>query len=259
VSARFVVLATGRHRVPQVPAAIRASLLRLGTKTVHSSAFADAPRSVATALVVGAGASGTDAARILAGAGARVFHAVRRVPFVLPERVLGVAFPPLAARMSSLLPPSVLDGSARAADVGRPRAWRRLSPNRLRPSELLEKGSLPGLDRGYVRAVCRDQVVLVHGLAVGCAGCAATRWDDGTSVTFRPDLAVLATGYREDWRILSAPLRNQVAAEGRRGPLTALLPGIGFVGFSLAPEGQFIRAAAECRVLAEAWSKEVAE
>ena len=249
VRARRIVVATGRHGRPVVPATLAA---RLGTVTEvsHSSTADGAAGGAGPVLVVGAGASGLDAARLLAARGVPVFHYRRHEPMVLPETVAGVAVPSVAAALARRLPPPVLDRLGDALAALRPRCVRHHAAGRARASRALQLGRLPGLDRGYLRLLCAGAIVPLASLDVADRQCTGTVSGTDRIVRFRPERAVLATGFEPDVGFLPAAQRR--AAGFERWPLDVDdLPEVGLhlVGYRMAPDGQFRSAEREARRL----------
>ncbi len=245
-TARSVVVATGRYAEPVEPPGLRQALGRLGD-VIHSAQFvAPSDHRDGVCLVVGGGASGVDMARLLAGAGRPVFHHSQHPIALLPETVAGIPVPPVAGWLGRHVPPRLLDHTVPRLLrlVGSPVSRAPYSPM---PSEMLQRESLPALDRGYAHLVDARRVVQLTTLDVAASGCRGLGLD-GAEHRFRPHLTVLATGYRPALGFLDERYHHHVTArQDSRPDRSGLICGI---GYQRALEGQFRRARAEARHLA---------
>lgn len=187
-----VVVATGRCDTPNIPDWPRRST-STGT-LLHSAHYrSPAPYRGQHVLVVGAGNSGTEIARVLAGAGAeRVRIAVRTPPNILPR---SSARWHAAGRLTEALPlawrdrTSLLTQRLAVPDLtsrGLPRPRTGLYTRNAR------EGVNPVLDHGFVDAVRSGRVEPVS--AVQAFDGPDVLLADGTRL--RPDTVIAATGYR---------------------------------------------------------------
>jgi putative flavoprotein involved in K+ transport len=249
-----LVVATGRHGTPVVPDHLR-DQLRAVCEVVHSASFGavdvDPDRPV---LVVGSGASGVDVARVLAQRGVEIVHFVRHPPHLLPEALLGVAVAPVAARLGRALPAPLLDLGGRLLDRSHGRAWREAAGPSRPISDALERGVLPALDRGYRDHVTAGRIVLVDQLRVAGGQVVVQRHAGRRDIGFRPQLAVLATGYRPDVGFLGPGLAD--AAGVVQPPAGAARPRsathLHVIAMQLSPHGQFAAAAEDVALLRRA-------
>ncbi|MDQ0597970.1 putative flavoprotein involved in K+ transport [Streptomyces canus] len=252
-----VVVATGRCHTPNLPdwpgrSAFTGTLL-------HSAHYrSPAPYQGQDVLVVGAGNSGTEIARALAGAGAgRVRIAVRTPPNILPR------------------------SSARWHAVGRltealPLAWRdrtSLLTQRLSVPDLTSRG-LPRPRTGLYTRNAREGVnpVLDHGFVDAVRSgrvepVATVQGFDGPDVVLtegtrlRPDTVIAATGYRPGLRHLVGSLGvldedgQPLTTGAQTHPEAARLY---FAGYTNPLTGVLRQAGIEARAIAHAFRRETA-
>jgi cation diffusion facilitator CzcD-associated flavoprotein CzcO len=229
LTARHVIMATGREHTPRMPA--WPGLEQYQGRLLHSSEYRN-PSSFrgADVLVVGAGSSGLDIAYDLAqGGAARVRVSIRSQPHVL-------------ARMSGPVPTYILAGllfriPARHANriMRLTRRWTvgDLSPWGLaEPAEGLYTWAArhPGehptvVDAKVIKAIKARQFEIVSNVSSVTAG--EVRLDDGTAL--RPDAIVAATGFTSGLEPMVGHLgvlddRGRPRSAG--GP--AVLPGLRF-------------------------------
>jgi putative flavoprotein involved in K+ transport len=238
IEARSVVVATGYDRVPKVPDWPGRTEFE-GT-LIHSAEYRRAePFLGQDVLVAGAGNSGTEIARELAEAGARVQIAVRTPVNLMPEAIFGIAATWLA-RANEDAPRALVDGGSRLiqrvafgdlARYGMGRAPRGVA------TELRERGKGPVLDRGFVAALKRGGITLVA--AVERFEGAEVLLADGRR--FRPDAVIAATGFSHGLEPLVGHL-GVLDERGRprepRGRPDADNPGLFFNGYWLPLSGQ---------------------
>lgn len=253
VHAREVIVATGRERIPHVPAwpgrdAYRGELL---TAAELGDAARFAGRDV---LVVGAGTSGSDALNHLVGVGAaRLRVSVRHGPTVLPARIAGVPLQllsplmtPLPARWVDLamaLTERVAFGDLRRH--GLPRHADGVA------TRLLREGVGPAFDLGFVAGIRSGAIEVVP--AVEALAADRVRLVDGREIA--PDVVICATGYRPGLEAMVGHLGVLDARGIPRiaGPAGASArPGLYFAGMRPALPGQFLAARREARALARA-------
>lgn len=193
LDAAFVILTTGPDREPLLPA--WPGLECWGGELVHAIDYREPDRFAGrSVLVVGGGDSGADiAVDLVRGGASRVTLSVRTPPYVQRPDVFGVPAQALAI-MARHQPPALFDVMAtlmRWVTVGDLSAHGLGRPPSLHQSARV-RGKAPILDRGFVRlvkagliavrpavdALTRDEVRLAGGGAL------------------RPDVVILATGYR---------------------------------------------------------------
>ena len=232
LDAGAVVVATGHDRVPVLPSWPGMESFEGGL--IHAAAFRRAEDfRDHDVLLVGAGMSAGDLARLLVGAGARVTCSMRTPPNVYPGQLFGVPLQPLAY-YSRHLPATVLDRigavSARlalgdltrhglpAAPAGIETTWRR-------------SGRTPLRDDGFVTALKSGRIQLA-GPIERLSG-THVRLADGRTLT--PDVIIAATGYRPGLEPLVghlgilAPDGTPALAPGREHPAA---PGLHFAGMT---------------------------
>lgn len=251
LEAAHVVVATGRERLPHVPAwpgrdtfvppVLHASDLRRVSDL--------AGRRV---LLVGAGNSGVELAGHLVDAGVRrLWVSTRTPPTILPLQVAGI---PLSAVGVAVryLPERVRDLNARwisllaFGDLG---PYGLPSPHRGPYATLRTTGVTAAVDRGFVRHLRAGHVQVVpelHRLSRAEAVLA-----DGRRIA--PDVLVAATGYRPDLAELVSHLgvltSSGLPSTGPGRPHPAA-PGLWFIGFWPALEGDLRRHPIEARGIA---------
>lgn len=228
-----VVIATGYNHVPHVPA--WPGRYRFTGELIHSSEFRNAePYQGKDVLVVGAGNSGAEIAKILAAGGAaRVRLAVRTPPHVVPLQVLGV--PSLFAgvlvrHIPTRIADAALGTTARLAigdlsghGLRRPPAGIYTQYQRTLVTPILDTGVVAAIKQGRVEIV--GAVESLTGTGVVLAG--------GEVIT--PDAVIAATGYRRGLESLVGHLGvvrtdgMPTALGGREAPGT---PGLHFVGYT---------------------------
>jgi putative flavoprotein involved in K+ transport len=192
--ARFVVVATGYDRVPQIPDWPGRQTFE--GQLVHASEYRNPePFRSKDVLVVGAGNSGTEIATQLASAGAARVRVAMRTPVnIVPRDLLGIPIT-MFARIAERQPCWLVDRFGVAIQR---LCWGDLTSYGM-PSapygvgtELKVKGLGPVVDSGFVAALKNGRVELVgavegfEGPRVVLAG--------GTRI--RPDAVIAATGYR---------------------------------------------------------------
>jgi putative flavoprotein involved in K+ transport len=237
--ARFVVIASGYDRVPQVsdwPG-------RDGYtgELLHGSRFRNAePYRDRDVLIIGAGNTGTEIATRLADGGAgRVRVSVRTPVNIMPPTFLGVPAT-ILGRMSEGSPAWVVD---RVGFLMQRLSWGNLEPYGMPraphgvATELRVRGLGATLDRGFVAALKGGRLELV----------AAVESFDGPYVVLtggeriRPGAVIAATGYRHGLEPLAGhlgvllPSGKPAVRTGRAHPDA---PGLYFNGFWLPLSGQ---------------------
>lgn len=249
----IVVVATGYNHVPHVPPWPGRD--RFTGQLIHSSAFRNAvPYQGKDVLVVGAGNSAAEIAKILgAGGAARVRLAVRTLPHLVPLQLLGV--PSLFAgvlvrRLPTRIADLALGLSARLA-VGDLSGYGLPRPREGVYAKYKRTRITPILDTGVLREIKRERVEVV-GAVEGFAG-AEVELAGGERIT--PDAVIAATGYRRGLEPLVGhlgvlgPDGHPVATGARTAPDAA---GLYFVGYTHPFSGAIREMAIEARQLRRA-------
>jgi putative flavoprotein involved in K+ transport len=251
----LVVIATGYNNTPALPDwPGRESFT--GT-LIHSNAYRNpAALDGSSVLVVGPGNSGAEIAADLAGAGKRVWLAVRTPPNIVRRQVLGVPSQLLAISMSPF-PPRMGDRVGRVVQrlsVGD------LSRYGLPPSPLgvasrvLRDDVQPLLDVGLIAAVRAGTVKVVA--AVESFEGRAVSLADGE--VLRPDTVVVATGYRRGLEPLVGHL-GVLAPNGRptvnADQQAPGLDGLYFLGYSNPLTGNIRQLGIDARAIARRVAK----
>jgi cation diffusion facilitator CzcD-associated flavoprotein CzcO len=246
LTASAVVVATGRNRVPYLPAWPGREAFR--GRLVHAAEYRNpGPYVGRTVLVVGAGNSAAEIAVALARAGAaRVWMAIRTPPNIVPW--VSSRFQAGGA-LAERLP-------ARLADAGAGLLQRLALPD-------LTGYGLPRPATGLFTRAARDEVVPLHDrgftaavragavlptAAVTGFGAHEVFLTDGSRL--HPEAVVAATGYHPELE----PLVGHLAVLDRRGlPIarggqaSPTAPGVYFVGYSTPLSGALRRAGIEAR------------
>ena len=239
--ARVVVIATGRHNVPRLPAWPGASEY-LG-QLLHSHEYRTG-RAYAgkRALVIGIGNSGAEIAADLVECGASsVAIAVRTPPPItsreiagIPVQLLGIFFKPFPARFVDWLGRGLRrigTGDLRGYGLG-PERW---GPFTARRPPVIDVGFLAHLKQGRI-AVRPDVARFRPGGVV---------FADGS--TLDVDVVVAATGYTTGLE----RLLDTGVVDARGFPLAeAREPGLYFAGFNETPRGQLFESARAAPALA---------
>lgn len=234
LSARAVVVATGKDRTPVVPD--WPGRADFAGRLMHAARYRNAREFAGRrVLVVGAGSSALDICLdLVAGGAAEVSLAVRTPPHLVRRSVGGLPADLLAVA-THRLPRPAIDAMARLV--------RRISIGDLGPyglaypadgftSRVLDRGMIPTIDPGpFVRAIKRRDVRVVAAMD-GLDGEVAVL-ADGTRLDV--DDVIAATGYRRDL----APLVGHLGVLDPRGdPLASggeqlpMAPGLHFIGFT---------------------------
>ena len=234
VSARAVVVATGKDRTPEIPDWPGRD--EFGGELLHVAQYRNpAPFRGRRALVVGCGSSAVDVCLDLVEGGARSVAMAVRTPPHLVRRSMGGVPADLIGVATQRLPRPVFDATARAV--------RRLAIGDLSPygldapadgftSRVLERGMIPTIDPGpFVRYVRDGRIRIVPALEALEPAAAVLAGGERLDT----DVVVAATGYRCDLE----PLVGHLGVLGARGrPLISGpndLPqarGLHFVGFT---------------------------
>jgi len=194
LTARSVVVATGRHRAPYLPDWPGSP--SFSGELIHANAFhSSEPFRGKDVLVVGVGNSGTEIATQLSMGGAgRVRVAMRRSVNILPQSFLGVPLTMLA-RASEPMPVAMVDVMGY---VMQRVAWGNLARYGMHKpawgigTELRHGSAVVVIDKGFVPALKAGRVTLVAGVEAL----------DGSDVVLtggsriQPDVVIAATGYR---------------------------------------------------------------
>jgi putative flavoprotein involved in K+ transport len=246
----LVVIATGYNHTPKLPD--WPGRESFAGRIVHSSEYRNpAALDAASVLVVGPGNRGAEIAADLAGAGKRVWLAIRTPPNIVRRQVLGIAsqvlvlsvspFPTgVGDRISSLLQKlTVGDLSA----FGLPKAPRGVFTQQERDDVT------PTIDVGLIDVVRAGTVTVVPSVDSL----------DGQTVTLangevlRPDAIVVATGYRRGLEPLVGHL-GVVAPSGRptinADQQAPGLEGLYFLGYSNPLTGNIRQVGIDARAIA---------
>ena len=193
MSARFVVVATGHDRVPQIPK--WSGVQSYSGTLIHSSQYGRAQDFRGQKiLVVGTGNSGVEIATLLADEpSTQVSLSVRSPPLLLKREIGGIPVTVLA-EIGRFLPDAVLDFVGLSAHRW---MWQNLAPYGLgdtakRLSTMRHTYYSPPLDSGFAAAVQRGAIHLRSAIA-GFDG-AAVIFETGGSDAF--DVVIAATGFR---------------------------------------------------------------
>ncbi|WP_353812158.1 NAD(P)/FAD-dependent oxidoreductase [Mesorhizobium sp.] len=235
-TARHVVIATGRDRVPYIPQ--WNGMENFSGEIIHSAAFGDAKTySQRKVLVVGAGNSGFDVLNHLAKVDtAHVWLSARNGPTLLPKRMFRVAvhlLSPLIARLPTKAADAAMAATQRLAfgdltKIGLPPAAaggvsRLISQN---TAIATDDGAVEAMKAGKVivlpevREFTPRGVILANGNLIG------------------PDIVVAATGYRTGLEPMVGKLG---VLDGKGVPLfnggdhDPTLPGLWFTGMAKCP------------------------
>ena len=198
--ARHVVVATGYDRVPAIPA-------WRGRETfagplVHAADFGELEHyRDRRILVVGAGNSGTDILNHLAAIDTRqVWVSVRHGPVIFPRYLFGIPMQ-LLSPLFSLMPVRLADAMLGLTEKI---AFGDLSKQGLRKhpqggiTRLLETGTAPAIDNGFVAALKAGRVTVVP--EIESFDASGVRLVDGQYI--EPDIVIAATGYHTGLRPL---------------------------------------------------------
>ncbi|GAB3607231.1 NAD(P)/FAD-dependent oxidoreductase [Conyzicola nivalis] len=246
----LVIIATGYNNTPALPDWPGRESFE--GRLLHSSEYRNpAALDASSVLVIGPGNSGAEIAADLAGAGRRVWLAVRTPPNIVRRQVLGVPSQLLAISMSPF-PPSMGDRVGRVVQrlsVGDLTRYG-LPPSPLGvASRVLQDDVQPLLDVGLIDAVRSGAVKVV----------AAVESFEGNTVSLvdgevlRPEAVVVATGYRRGLEPLVGHLG--VLAPGGRPTINADqqapgLDGLYFLGYSNPLTGNLRQLGIDARLIA---------
>lgn len=237
ISARFVVVCTGRDRRPHQPAWPGSDDYE--GELLHAADFRDAADFAGKdVLVVGLGTSGTEIAARLPAYAQRVRLAFRSSPNLMPDALLG--FPITSwARLFEGAPAQLMDPLGRL--VGRLTIGD-LSDHGLPPApyglatELKIKRMGPVVDRGFTSALRAGAIELVAAVERFDAG--TVHLSDGEKL--RPDVVIAATGYRPGLEplvghlgVLSPSGQPAILDQAGKGA-----PGLFFSGYWLPLSGE---------------------
>jgi cation diffusion facilitator CzcD-associated flavoprotein CzcO len=244
--APVVIFATGRYRIPRLPADV--GLERFAGEFTHSVDYRHASDYTGKrVLVVGAGNSGAEIATQLVRHGAAfVALSIRTPPTIVPREVLGIATQRISLFLS-LLPPRLADRMAETtarstlgdlSRYGLPRAeWR-----------LYSRGRVPVIDVGFVDAL-KHGWVHVRPALVSLTPTDAV-FADGRSERF--DALIAATGFTTGLEtLLEAPgALNERGEPAQSGGEPTACPGLYFIGYTHGLRGQLFEAERASHMLA---------
>lgn len=250
--AHHVIVATGRERVPVMPAWPGARSFR--GRLIHAADFDAAERyRDQRVLVVGGGNSGIDILNHLVRVPTRALYlSLRSGPTILPSRFCGVAvqrlsgstrrLPTAVADLSMALTERLAFGSLQRYGIPR----RALGA----ATRVLRDGVAPAFDRGFVRALKQGRVSVVPTIA--SFDQRDVLLSDGRRLA-DIDTVIAATGYRPGLEDLLGHL-GVLGPSGmpRVGGATPCpdLPGLWFIGMHPGFQGHFHSARVNSRRLA---------
>jgi putative flavoprotein involved in K+ transport len=253
VEAGAVVVATGYNHTPYMPEypgrdGFEGELL-------HASSYRNAePYRGRDVLVVGSGNTGAEIAVDLVEGGARrVRLAVRTPPNIVRRQVAGTPNQVLALGLRRL-PPRFVDSFARVArriSIGDLSAYGLPIPERGVYTRVIEDDVVPIIDVGLIDCVKRRQVEIV-GALLGFEGPDVVL---AGREKIRPEVVIVATGYRRGLEQLVGPLgvlneRGKPVVTGAKTPPGA--PGLYFTGYTNPISGMFHELALDARRIAKA-------
>lgn len=240
---RFVVVATGANRVPNMPAFAHQADYQ--GQVMHSRAYRDpAPFAGQRVLVVGLGNTGAEIALDLARQGVPVSVSVRSPVNLVHRDILGRPTQ-LTAILISRLPAWLGDALAKllrdltVGDLSR----HGLRTSRVSPlRQLREEGRTPVIDIGTLSLIKSGQIRVRPGIEAFTAG--GVRFTDGTEDAF--DTVILATGYQPNVASLFPGISVPLGVKDMPAPVmgTGALDGVFFVGFDVQQGGGMLRSIA---------------
>lgn len=240
---RFVVVATGANRVPNLPAFAHQADYR--GQVLHSRAYRDpAPFAGQRVLVVGLGNTGAEIALDLATQGVPVRVAVRSPVNLVHRDILGRPTQ-LTAILISQLPDWLGDALAkllRDLTVGDLRRYG-LQTSPVSPlRQLREEGRTPVIDVGALALIKSGAIQVQPGIQHFTAD--GVRFTDGSEEAF--DAVILATGYQPKVSSLFPGISVPLGVKDMPAPLTGTgaLDGVYFVGFDVQQGGGMLRSIA---------------
>ncbi len=254
--ARHVIIATGRDRLPFVPA--WKGIETFAGQIIHSAQFGDANDYTGKkVLVVGAGNSGFDTLNHLARVDtAQIWLSARHGPALLPRRIGQIAvhrFSPILARLPFRLADAVIAATQRLvfgnlASFGLPPA-----PSG-GASRLASDYTAIAADDGAVDAIKAGRIIVLPTVREFTRDAVVFSND----ATIEPDIVIAATGYRTGLETMvgklgvldekGVPLFNGADADPR-------LPGLWFTGMRPSIRGCF----ANARIQAQAIAAKIAQ
>lgn len=251
--AGHVIFATGRDRIPHVPAWKGRD--DFTGELIHAADLGDVTRlNNKRVLVIGAGNSGGDVLNHLAQSDpAEMLISVRHGPAIVPTRVFGF---PLhrAANLFAALPVVALDPAFRLMQwlfFGNLARYGLTSHPDGGGTRLLRDGVAFALDDGFVAAI-RDGRFKVAG-DISEFGPDTVVFRDGQ--TFRPDTVICATGYRTGLDPLLghlSVLNDDGVPLHPSGEVDSGNKGLWFTGYRPVFQGYFHAAGASARRIADA-------
>ena len=196
--ARHVVVATGYARVPTMPA--WKGRERFDTPRIHAADFGDlAHYRKRKILVVGAGNSGTDILNHLATIETdQVWVSVRHGPVIFPVRLFGIPMQRLSP-LFAVMPVRVADTLLALTETlafGNLATWGLRKHPQGGITRLLDTGTAPAIDQGFVAALKAGKVTIVPEIE----GFETTRVRLIDQQTIEPDIVIAATGYHTGLR-----------------------------------------------------------
>ena len=239
-SSAHLIVATGRERLPDIPA--WPGMANFGGQIVHVGDFADPSEyDGKNVLVIGAGNSGTDVLNHLSRSKpANVWVSVRNGPSILPSRVFGFPLHRLA-NLFTRLPKWSLDpifSVMQRLFFGDLRRYGLPRHAMGGGSRMLDDGVTFAIDDGFVRALKSGRIKAVSETIRFSAS--TVELADGGKI--RPDVVICATGYRPGLEDLFGHL-GALDAKGYpqhpTGEEDKENPGLWFTGYGLFFQGFF--------------------
>lgn len=196
--ARHVVVATGYARVPTMPA--WKGRERFDKPLIHAADFGDLTHyRKRKILVVGAGNSGTDILNHLATIETdQVWVSVRHGPVIFPVRLFGIPMQRLSP-LFAVMPVRVADTLLALTETlafGNLATWGLRKHPQGGITRLLDTGTAPAIDQGFVAALKAGKVTIVPEIE----GFETTRVRLIDQQTIEPDIVIAATGYHTGLR-----------------------------------------------------------
>ena len=248
---RHVVIATGRDRLPFVPA--WKGMQTFAGRIIHSAEFGDADDYAGKKiLVVGAGNSGFDALNHLARVDtAQIWLSARNGPALLPKRIGQIAvhrFSPILARLPFKLADAVIAATQRLV-FGDLAAFGLPPTPAGGASRLASEYTAIAADDGAVDAIKAGRIIVLPMVREFTRD--AVVFDNGA--TIEPDIVIAATGYRTGLETMvgklsvldekGVPVFNGADSDPK-------LPGLWFTGMRPSIRGCFANARIQAAAIA---------
>ncbi len=249
--ARHVVVATGHARIPTIPS--WEGRETFGKPIIHAAEFGDlAQYRKKKILVVGAGNSGTDILNHLATIETdQVWVSVRHGPVIFPVRLFGIPMQRLSP-LFAVMPVRLADAMLALTETvafGNLAKWGLRKHPQGGITRLLDTGTAPAIDNGFVAALKAGKVTVVPEIT----GFEATGVRLADNQTIEPDIVIAATGYRTGLQSMLGHLDVLDASGVPKTHGDAQLdayPGLWFTGMQPRLTGFFQLAGSTARAIA---------